>query len=226
MSRMPSTRLTPLDADAYARLRAGATLLEADGYGDKVLCLADGSFLKLFRRKRLFSSALFYPYACRFADNAGILRARDLPCPRLIACYRLPHIARDAVQYHPLPGQTLRQIILRMPEPEPALRHPALACRFGSFVARLHREGIYFRSLHLGNVVLTPQAVFGLIDIADLRFRPPPLRAALCRRNFDHLLRNARDRDWLMQDGGTAFMAGYRDQRASASEAREAASLP
>jgi tRNA A-37 threonylcarbamoyl transferase component Bud32 len=196
-----------LDATAYQRLRADATVLEADSYGDKVLRLADGSFFKFFRRKRLLSSALFYPYARRFADNANLLQARDLACPQIIQCYRLPHIDRDAVHYHPLPGHTLRQI---MREEEAAPQHPALARQFGCFVARLHREGIYFRSLHLGNVVFTPQAQFGLIDIADLRFCRAPLRAALCRRNFKHLLRNASDRDWLMQDGGKAFEAGYR----------------
>ena len=42
-----------LEHDDYLALRAGATVLEHDRYGDKVLQLADGSYLKLFRRKRL-----------------------------------------------------------------------------------------------------------------------------------------------------------------------------
>lgn len=210
MSLVSAAKRIRLDGAAYDILRANAIVLEADTHGDKVLRLADGSFFKLFRRKRLLSSALFYPYACRFADNASILRARGLACPRVIACYRLPHIRRDAVHYHPLPGQTLRQI-MRMPEAEEASQTPLLARRFGCFVARLHQEGVYFRSLHLGNVVRAPEpeAAFGLIDIADLRFCRAPLRAALCRRNFKHLLRDARDRDWLMQDGGAAFRDGY-----------------
>ena len=59
-----------LDLSAYESLRAGATVLEADKHGDKVLRLPDGNFVKLFRRKRLISSAALYPYAQRFADNA------------------------------------------------------------------------------------------------------------------------------------------------------------
>jgi phage gp46-like protein len=62
-----------LSHDAYLALRADATVLERDLHGDKVLQLADGSYLKLFRRKRLISSAAWYPYAQRFADNALIL---------------------------------------------------------------------------------------------------------------------------------------------------------
>jgi len=55
--------MTPLSHDQYRSLRADAQVIEADGHGEKVLRLADGTFVKLFRRKRLISSALFYPYA-------------------------------------------------------------------------------------------------------------------------------------------------------------------
>lgn len=50
-----------IDHSTYEALRKGAHVLEADGSGDKVLRLADGRMLKLFRRKRLLSSALFSP---------------------------------------------------------------------------------------------------------------------------------------------------------------------
>lgn len=58
-----------VENDAYMKLRSGAEIIEADRFGEKVLTLADGSMLKLFRRKRLLSSAAWYPYAQRFADN-------------------------------------------------------------------------------------------------------------------------------------------------------------
>jgi hypothetical protein len=56
--------------------------------------LADGSYLKLFRRKRLISSAAWYPYAQRFADNALALAAREHPLPRVIG--PLPHPGIEA----------------------------------------------------------------------------------------------------------------------------------
>jgi hypothetical protein len=58
-----------LDHTAYLNMRDGAEVLEADRHGDKVLRLTDGTMLKLFRRKRVLSSALWAPYAQRFADN-------------------------------------------------------------------------------------------------------------------------------------------------------------
>ncbi|MBM3392737.1 MAG: toluene tolerance protein [Betaproteobacteria bacterium] len=175
----------------YLTLRADAIVLEQDRHGDKVLQLADGSFLKLFRRKRLISTAALYPYALRFADNARALAQRQIPCPQVAEVYRIPSIARDAVRYRPLPGQTLRQHIRAGTVPDGLHEH------LGAFVAGLHKAGIYFRSLHLGNIVLTPDGNFGLIDIADLRASRRPLMAHRRQRNLQHLFRNEQDRDWI-----------------------------
>ncbi len=180
-----------LTHDAYLALCAGAQVLERDLHGDKVLRLANGDYLKLFRRKRLISSAAWYPYAQRFADNAVALRQRGIPCPELVAVYRIPAVKRDAVLYHPLAGRTLREIIAAGEE------SPDLRVRLDDFIARLHSSGIYFRSLHLGNIVLTPSGELGLIDIADMRVGSRPLRVHQRRRNLQHLQRDPRDRQWL-----------------------------
>jgi tRNA A-37 threonylcarbamoyl transferase component Bud32 len=191
----------------YEALRKDAEVIEADFFGDKVLRLVDGNFMKLFRRKRLISSAALFPYAKRFADNALELKKRGVPCPHVLETYRVADIARDVVHYEPLPGQTLRQLIA-----DPAHAHdPALLTQFGSFVANLHNQGIYFRSLHLGNVVMTPDNELGLIDIADLRMLRRPLRKSLCLRNFMHMRRYSNDHAWLLQEQGTLFFNSYSD---------------
>jgi len=174
-----------LTAEEYLRLRAGAEVLEADSFGDKVLRLADGTILKLFRRKRLLSSAAWYPYAQRFADNAVALRRRGIAVPEIIAIVRIPAIARDAVHYHPLPGESLRQLLRAGMEPD---ERQNLRSAFTRFVIELHEKGIYFRSLHLGNVLHLPDGHFGLIDIADARLRPWRLSIHLRRRNLRLLL--------------------------------------
>lgn len=179
---------------AYESLRAGAQVLEADKHGDKVLRLADGNFLKLFRRKRLISSAALYPYAQRFADNAEALQRLRVPCPQVIGVYRIPEISRDAVHYHPLPGNTLRQLIAGQTTPA------NLPEQLGALIAELHGQGIYFRSLHLGNVVQTPEGHLGLIDIADMKAQRRALSRMQRKRNFSHMLRYADDRKWLMSD--------------------------
>lgn len=194
-----------IDHSTYEALRVGADVLEADGSGDKVLRLADGRMLKLFRRKRLLSSALFYPYAQRFADNARALQQHGIPRPDIIAVYRIPSIQRDAVYYSPLAGKTVRQLQL---DGEPA---NALRAELGRFFAQLHEQGVYFRSLHFGNVVLTPQDTLGLIDIADLHCQKRALSHGKRLRNFGHLRRYQEDRQWLLgEDAGQTFLDGYR----------------
>lgn len=194
-----------IDHSTYEALRKGAHVLEADGSGDKVLRLADGRMLKLFRRKRLLSSALFFPYAQRFADNTRALELRGIPCPTVIAVYRIPSIQRDGVYYDPLEGMTVRQL---QTTGETA---NALRSQLGAFIARLHEKGVYFRSLHFGNVVLTPDNQLGLIDIADLRCQRRALSDSKRLRNFAHLLRYKEDRQWLLgHDAGSSFIEGYR----------------
>jgi tRNA A-37 threonylcarbamoyl transferase component Bud32 len=198
-------RMRALAYADYQALRRDAEVIEADFFGDKVLRLADGNFMKLFRRKRLISSAAFFPYAKRFASNALTLQKRGIPCPEVLETYRVGDIARDVVHYQPLPGQTLRQLIA-----EPAhFDDPALIRQFGRFVAELHNQGIYFRSLHLGNVVMTPENELGLIDIADMKTLRRPLRKSLCLRNFQHMRRYSNDHAWLLQKGGDLFFDSY-----------------
>jgi len=183
-----------LGQDDYLALRAGAVVLEADAFGDKVLRLADGTILKFFRRKRLFSSAAWYPYAQRFADNAAALGQRGIPVPEVISVVRIPCIKRDAVHYQPLAGRTLREM---RREGLDSKAEQALKEAFTQFVIGLHECGVYFRSLHLGNVVYTPDHCFGLIDISDARIHPRRLGQRLRHRNLAHLLRIASESDWV-----------------------------
>ena len=80
---------------------------------------------------------------------------------------------------------------------------------FTEFIIHLHAQGIYFRSLHLGNVVLTPQGSFGLIDFSDLRLLPCSLPLFMRRRNIQRMLGIAGDRDWVDADAILAAR-GYR----------------
>lgn len=189
-----SDTLELIDEQHYLALRADATVLERDGHGDKVLRLADGSFLKLFRRKRLISSASWSPYAQRFADAAAALQARAIPCPQVIGVYRIAAIGRDAVHYHPLPGTTLRQLVR---DGLDAGERERLRSAFNHLVRRLHDLGIYFRSLHLGNVVLTPAGALGLIDISDIRVHRRPLSRFWRVRNLRRLQGIDDEREWL-----------------------------
>lgn len=199
---MPIKMLTPT---ALQQLTANAQVIEEDGLGPKVLRLVDGSFLKLFRRRRWYTSGSFNPYSERFATNSQQLRNMGIPTPQILDLYRLKD-GSSAVHYSPLPGSTLRQVLQGITAP--AVRQ-ALVERFGKFMAQLHEQGVYFRSLHLGNVLVLDDGEFGLIDLADMRIYPSSLSLSLRRRNLRHMQRYTEDRRWLFEDYFDALLQGY-----------------
>ena len=194
--------MQPLSREQYDLWRQGAEVLEKDGHGEKVLRLADGTFLKLFRRKSLLSKTAIYPPARRFADNAAELECLGIPCPKVIELYRLSEPYRTVVHYEPLPGQTLRQLL----SSDTTLDQLELFARLAEFITHLHELGVYFRSLHMGNIVLTPDDRFGLIDISDMRCLGRPLSRRMRDRNYQHLLRYESDWGMVNPDIGTLFM--------------------
>jgi hypothetical protein len=198
---MPELR--PLSEAEFTRLSQGAEVLEQDAHGLKVLRLPDGDMLKLFRVKRRWSSARFSPYSKRFCRNALRLSRLGIPTVSILAWYQLSSPGLTAVLYRPLPGLTIRQIA------RAGGLDPRLLQQMGAFVARLHGLGVYFRSLHFGNIVQTPEGRLGLIDIADLGVRPWKLFSFERLRNFRHLCRLKEDRQGFRQDGWRQFCEAY-----------------
>ena len=190
--------------ETFEQLCSDAHVIEADGLGPKVLRLADGRFLKVFRPRRWYTSGSFNPYSERFASNAEQLRAMGIPTPQILGVYGLSD-GSSAVIYSPLSGLTLRQALQSL---DSSLRE-SLIERFGQFMAQLHERGVYFRSLHQGNVLLMDDGEFGLIDIADLRIFPSPLRNALRQRNLRHMQRYPQDRAWLFETHFEQLAKGY-----------------
>lgn len=175
---------TKLSNEMLTTLTAGAQVVEEDSLGPKVYRLTDGNFLKLFRRKRLISSALFVPYSDRFWRNAVRLKELGIPTLTPLELYVLDNSSLSAVLYRPLVGRTLKDIYLD--EPEAFGKHLQGLI---DFIRTLHHRGIYFRSLHLGNIVSTPEGTLGPIDIADLSVQRRPLSKAKARRNLAHFSR-------------------------------------
>ena len=139
--------------------------------------------MKLFRRKRLFSSALIYPYGKRFADNVKQLKKLAIPTVSKLDLFRIPSMSRIAVVYQPLPGDSLDDLIQRDDFDEKHIH------QFATFLAKLHSLGVYFRSIHLGNVIITQEDQLGLIDVSDMKIYRRALPASLCARNMHHFCR-------------------------------------
>jgi tRNA A-37 threonylcarbamoyl transferase component Bud32 len=157
----------------------------------KVLQLPDQSIVKLFRLKRLLTSARIFPYTKRFQRNVSRLKSIGIPTVTITAVYRIPVIKRTAVHYRFLPGITLRDYC------EKYGMSSHIAEKFGNFFSFLHQNGVYFRSIHFGNMVLTADHRIGLIDVVDMRFRRMPLNMRMRIRNLRHLFRYDTDIDSL-----------------------------
>ena len=189
----------------YELLVTGGTVVEEDHYGIKVMSLPGERMLKLFRRRRVLSSQIWAPHARRFARNARTLMRRGVPTVHVDEVFRVPHLERQAVLYRAIPGRTLRQALDEDGGTE-------LLQRFGGFVAGLHAQGILFRSLHLGNVIVDEAGEFALIDIVDMRFRWfGPLHTEQRIRNFAHILRLEEDRRRFASLGPEHFIGCYLD---------------
>lgn len=172
-----------ISSEEFLRLCINAEILEQDEYGIKVFRLENGNIFKVFRVKNIISSARIYSYARRFCRNAYRLQKLGVATVSIKQLFHFEDSTNTAVLYQPLEGKTLWQAFSAN-----ELNEPILA-KLGEFVARLHQKGVYFRSLHLGNVVFTPEAELGLIDISDMSISPWSLGYFKRLRNFRQMLR-------------------------------------
>ena len=180
-----------LSLSEYQSLTTQATTLAEDGYGKKVLELEDHSIIKLFRVKRLISQASFYSPARRFAKNAALLKQLNIPTVSIIGLYRIKAIKRTAVHYSPLKGIMVRDYMLKLIQKQSNIDD--FFAQLGMFIAQLHEKGIFFRSAHFGNIIVTPEGQLGLIDVSDMKISKKPLSAHKRLRNMKHIFRLEED---------------------------------
>lgn len=158
-------------------------VLEKDSKGPKVLRLPSGEILKIFRSRRHPLLARLHPDASRFAKNASRLQGLGIATPLIKECCWIDYDQSvSACLYAPLQGASLDKLF-----EESRAEFETLLPRLAKYIHHLHQNGIYFRSLHLGNVLLTPSGDFGLIDFLDMRFKRRPLGPRMIRRNFQHM---------------------------------------
>ena len=208
-----------------AKSLEGAKIIEFDPRGLKVLKLANGNILKLFRLRNQWSIARWYGYAQRFCANAKRLHHLHIPTVNVVDTYLLaddaifsalpaPIVFKPkknnaqtyAVEYMPLPGKTLKELLM---SEELSTAH---IVQLGAFIARLHSSGVHFRSLHLGNIVLTPEEEMGLIDVADMRIYPWALWFNTRLRSFRHVTRYAKLNEQFGQKNWQLLTVAYIQQ--------------
>lgn len=194
--------ILPLAPEHLASLMAKATVIEQDKKGPKVAVLSNGQYLKFFYRKRFLHRELLAPAAVKFARNAHQLEQLGIPTLEVTALHRIVGESHTVAIYSPLPGRTLRDIV-NANEADANLMY-----RLGVFLAMVQRRGIYFRSIHPGNIIVDGMD-FGLIDILDMRFHSWSLSRWARRRNWRHFFRYPQEWD-NHSDLIAALIKGYR----------------
>ncbi len=179
-----SQLLSPQDFEA---MQEGAEILGKDPRGIKVLKLENGNILKIFRIRNRVSGAYLYSYARRFWRNAKRLQKLAIPTIQVKQLFHFSDSSNTAVLYESLSGETLKELA------DAGELNEEVCAELGKFIARLHDVGVHFRSLHLGNIVLTPSGKLGLIDISDMSIYPWGLLTNTRIRNFRHLWRYPKD---------------------------------
>lgn len=192
-----------VNRQAYNSMLSTGHILAQDIHGPKALEMPDGLIVKFFRSKRLLSSARFKPYAYRFRDHAAHLTRLGLKTVKVIRIQYYPERRLHLVWYPKLPGSTLRDTLNDY--------HGEISNieKFSTLLARLHEHGIYFRSLHFGNIIILPDNTLALIDVSDMKISKKPLGLSRRTRNFKHFLRYDADRTSLLDFGMNRFLQAY-----------------
>jgi tRNA A-37 threonylcarbamoyl transferase component Bud32 len=188
----------------YEQLVGKSVVLEQDRRGVKVLETPEGLIVKIFRQKRVLSSALLKPYAIRFVENARSLKMLGIRAVEIQDLYYCKPNKRALVFYQPIPGQTLRTMLQSQANLDDMMK------RFIVLLANLHDKGVLFRSIHFNNIIVSDgSGVLGLIDFADMKIGKKSLSRDQRMRNFRHLTRYEVDQESIKAFGVERFMTLY-----------------
>ena len=209
--------MEPLSAAQFQRLIAGAEVLERQGGGLSALRTPGGRIVKIWQRRGGLSSDRIWPYSRRFAQNCRRLRERGVTAPQIEQAFRRSDTGEHILVYPMLAGTPLRKL---------AGQNVLPLAELARFYADLHARGVWFRSIHLGNVLRLEQGGFGLIDVTDVYFSRGPLALDARAQNLGYAWSYRGDRryftatvraellqHYLAQAGLNAAQAGKFTQR-------------
>lgn len=174
----------------------------------------DNLISKIWAKQKKPSSDWIYPYYLRFVRNARKLHSRGIIAPNVQSITKVKKTGIQIVTYEELPGASVREIIKHDTDMVP-LRE------LGLFIAILHKKGIFFTSLHLGNIIRLDSGDFGIIDIANTHFFLMPLGIYSRARNLSHLLSYKDDMALLCQKTNGDIVEVYLNHLSISSQEKE-----
>ncbi len=169
----------------------------------KVFEKNETTIIKLFYWKnKLITSDKLRPRVMRFCNNLESLRNLGYAVPTIDKLQKCPELKFSLVQYEKVEGQDIRTLA--------KAGDVEVIQKVADFLANLHQNGVFFRSIHLENLLLqSDYKTFGIIDVTDIQFSARPLSLYKRLRNLRHLLKEKNDRELWQAFGVERFLKLY-----------------
>ena len=137
--------------------------------------------IKIFNVRGLISSGFFNTYASRIIKNSLKLKIYNIPSIEITNELVFQYNKRlSGVSYKYIPGTTYRDLSHKITMD--------MITELANYISNIHKKGIYFRAMHLGNILLHNKKLF-LIDIAKIQFYPWPLFVFTRARAFRRMIK-------------------------------------
>ncbi len=184
----------------YLKLTEGAELVKRTRTKIRLLLSSEKKIIKHIYKRKLLSTSTIWPYASRFIKNAKHLSSKNISVPKINAVYFYPTLNCDILIYDFVSGMTLYDLartnnISFMPD-------------LARYLVGLHDLGIYFKDIHLNNLV-SNNDTFTLLDLESIQYQHRPLTITQRIRNLTHLFNKKEDVQFYQQFGLDRFLEEY-----------------
>lgn len=154
---------------------------KADDLGHRKTFHKKNEIIKIFNVRGYISSGFFNTYASRIIKNSIRLTEHEIPSIEITNELAFQYNNRlSGVSYKYIPGKTYRDLGNKITK--------EMITDLAKYISIIHKKGIYFRAMHLGNILLHNKKLF-LIDIAKIHFYPWSLFIFTRARAFRRMIK-------------------------------------
>ena len=158
---------------------------KADDLGHRKTFHKKNEIIKIFNVRGYISSGFFNTYASRIIKNSIKLKEHEISSIEITNELAFQYNNRlSGVSYKYIPGKTYRDLGNKITK--------EMITDLAKYISIIHKKGIYFRAMHLGNILLHNKKLF-LIDIAKIHFYPWPLFIFTRARAFRRMIKYQED---------------------------------
>ena len=154
---------------------------KADDLGHRKTFHKKNEIIKIFNVRGYISSGFFNTYASRIIKNSIKLKEHEISSIEITNELAFQYNNRlSGVSYKYIPGKTYRDLGNKITK--------EMITDLAKYISIIHKKGIYFRAMHLGNILLHNKKLF-LIDIAKIHFYPWSLFIFTRARAFRRMIK-------------------------------------